>query len=901
MPENQVKIGNVPLNTGITRNTPYGGMEDVVNARYIDGALRPVQKGRRIYNNPGVDGFIIHPVSGVDHWIGYVNEIDSTPGYIEEFRQTDSNGVNLGLQVYTILTLQIGETLVDIKPFRNYIVLTTSLRMYRYLLFDGTYISMDITRPIQVSLEVVNEYYKITDPSTHDPSYTDNGYSCADEIKGFIYEILANESSEFSRLSGAISWVAAYKLNDGTYVMQTTPTIQQGNNYSNGVEAWSMIDGTPSADGGKQVDFWTTKWDIKLTPGYYADMVNEEKLISSICIFFSKPILKYDIEETVTDDNLGVPSGERWYFSKYDKISDDWNNMGSPELGWFLVAEIPFLTIIQSEETTFLATKYLQLENFYSNYATKEALPVDQYTHHSLNAKNIFIYNSRLWLNGVSKTLSSPLQFQPTFSGFYRLTDAYDEITGLGYTPLSLDAIIAFKLTADGQKKTVVSIPISINGFIDGNSNYYAQFPLISYPDDRAYEFSIYLNHSGVWKEYLTHELIKSLTHNFAYYFDINNQTSFEDEIYAGGYILWHITKNLDTIAVVNDPTLQLSNVDASQNNQVQLSALNNPFVFPSSLNYPVGNGSVNWFAVTQDALSEGQFGEFPVVCFCSDGIFALTIAGGEVVVSSVTPVATDIAIGSPTGTSQGIFFASKYGIMVLRGSKVSNISIPLRGKIGVIVSGEDAYFSLYSNHYRVCNLNTIITNLSELQNDMSDMIFAYDHEWERIYATKPGLGYSYVFDILTNTWYRISEDYNYFAIGTGKTYGVNDRGLINLSDLTDNSTIEVHWHTKPMTFNTNHLKKLEETLLKCQIRTNSLSYAAFILFASNDGEKWYRITGNDMKTGEINDIQLTFTHASYKYFVFAFWGRLLAVYDNFFDSIDCEVKERYGHRLRSH
>jgi hypothetical protein len=916
MPENQVKIGNIPLNTGIARNNPYGGMEDVMNCRYIDGALKPVQKGRRLGPAPDYDNFIVHPASGINHWIGYKAPVieTGTPGYIDEFKQTDSNGVTISTTVTTIITLVPSESIIDLKPFKNFIIFTTNLRMYKYLYYDSVYVPVDITRQIQVTLNTTDEKWCICDGpehegTLHDRSYTDNDYSCADELKGWIYEKLSDESADNAMIAGAISWVAAYKLTDGTYMMQTTPQIQQSYvipeyneigssdvdfgllyysqtaKMSPGVDSWLFHDVT-SAAGGKVVIFLANKWEATLSPAYYADMVNEEKIISSICIFFSKPTLKYDIEKTVDDTNDFDDTTNNFInFNSFNKITDDWDNIGSPELGWFLVAEIPFLTLIESEETTFSAEKYMDLDNFYSNYATREALPVDQYTHHSLDAENIFIYNSRLWLTEVTKTLAIP---QP-------LTMMMTEAT----LPLTvLRAKLVVRLNIDSQKKVVVSDEFDLNAIIDDSSMALIHFPIIAYPDDRANEFSIYVFHSGVWKEYCTYPLEKSSTHNFSYYLPLVDTSILSN-------ILWFRKYGLDDLSIVDDPILQLSNIDDSLRSQVQLSALNNPFVYPSSLNYTVGNGSVNWMAVALDEMGLGLFGQFPVVCFCSDGVFALTVGTGDIVVSATTPVALDIAIGSPTGTSLGIFFPSKNGIMVLEGRKVTDISIPLRGKIGVIVSGEDKYFALYSNHNQVCNLDTLITTLTEFKDDLTGMILAYDHEWKRIFATKPGLGYSYVFDILTNTWYRVSEDYTYFATGIGISYAVNDRGLIDLTDLTDNtqdsSTIEVHWHTKPMTFNTNHRKKLEETLLKCMLKTNTSNYASFCIFASNDGEKWYMITANDRKNREINDIQLTFTFASYKYFVFAFWGRLRAEYDNYFDSIDCEVKERYGHRLRSY
>jgi hypothetical protein len=905
MPNEQSKIANILLNTGITRNTPYGGMEDVVNACYTDGALRPVQKGRRLGAAPSYDAFIIHPVSDINHWIGY----NKTLRTIDEFRQTGTEyDPPLSVTITNIITLAAGETLIDFKTLKKYLIITTSAEMYKYLFIDGVYTLLNINNPIQLTLEAYDDLRVSCDGndhngSAHDEQYTDNGYSLSEELKGWVYEQLADQSNTYSRLSGAVSFIAVYKLFDGSYVMQTTPIIQQSTYETPtfgtlevpliGVESWNIWDFTDDR-GGKTVRFNANQWKVKIYPSYYANMIDESNIIESICVFFSKPILKYDIEKTLVDEPDGNwnplyhEQNKVMQFYLVNKISDDWENLASPEAGWFLVAEIPFRDILDCEDEIMDTESYMDLKGFYSNYATREALPVDQYTHHRLTAEKMFIYNSRLWLTGVTKYLGTPDPF------ITMMTESTVTLT-------VLPAKILYRLKVDNIIKTVISDEFSLNSIVDGTSRAFVRLPIISYYDDRAYEFSLYVFHDGVWKEFMTHSMTKSTTHNFSYYFLVGDDP---ESLQTAGYIFWYKVRILDNLTIVDDPSLQLNNIDDSLSSQIQLSSLSNPFVYPSSLNYPVGNGSVNWFAVTQDALSEGQFGQFPVIAFTSEGLYALTIGTGEVVVSSVTPVSPDIAVGVPVGTSQGIFFPSKEGIMILQGRKVTDISISLRGKIGVIASGDDKYFALYSNHNQVCNLDTVITTLNEFRIDLPEMILGYDHDWKRIFATKPGLGYSYVFDILTNKWYRVSEDSDYFVHTSSKTYMVNNRGLIDLSDLTDNdtnTTIEVHWHTKPMTFNTNHRKKLEETLLKCQVQTSQSNYASFAMFASNDGEKWYMITANDRKTREINDIQLTFAFASYKYFVFSFWGRLQSEYDNFFDSIDVEVKERYSHRLRSY
>lgn len=884
---------------GIARNNPFGNegqLEDLMNMRYKDGALRPVQLGNKYTDKPTeYSKIVIHTVNDRKNWIGYAPPLGDNVGYIAMF-----NPFNV-VENSNLLMMISGESLVDMKGFRNYLIITTTRRMYRYLFFEGDYITMDNISDIKVSLSAYDnediEWPVATETTAHNSAYTENNYSAAEELKGFIYKKLNEESEDNGALSGAISWIAAYKLSDGTYIKQTTPTIQQ--NYSqdhygdnNGVDSWHVrgYGTTGQSPDNYAVAFSSEKWKVLINPMNYANMGNEEKIITSICIFFSKPILKYDIEKTITDEFLSNTVVGNNPFSAANQITEDWGSIGSPELGWFLVAEIPFLQIMQAAgkgETSLDTVDYMNLDNFYQNYATREALPVDQYTHHSINAQSLFIYNSRLWLAGLSRTLCAP---QPLIR---MMTEANTDITLTEIT-----AKLAVRLNIDGEKRTVVSESFQMNSVLDGASICTIQFPIIAYPDDRAYEFSIYLLHDAVWKEFCTFNLIKSSTHNYSYYLPMRTGNV--------GYtpltmILWYKTMKLSTLPVVDDPAGQIYNIDSSQINQIQLSALNNPFSYPSAFNYQVGSGTVNYFAVTVDALSEGQFGQFPVICFTTEGIYALELGTGPIVVSSVTPVSPDVATSVPLSSSKGIFFTDGHRILSLQGRNVQDISLPLRGQLSSLITRDNPHFLNYSNNSQIVQLLLQIATKSTFADILSKVNLAYDHVNKRIVVSNPYVNDSYIFDLETNLWYRISETYEYFVTTTSKLYGVNSRGVIDISDLSDTSVpIQVHFHTKALNFNVNSRKKLEQSLMRCSLKLNTSRYASFCVFASNDGLTWQLITGNDRKTGYVNDIQLTYSHASFKFFIFSFWGELDGEFDNYIDGIDTEAKVRYSHRLRS-
>lgn len=68
-----------------------------------------------------------------------------------------------------------------------------------------------------------------------------------------------------------------------------------------------------------------------------------------------------------------------------------------------------------------------------------------------------------------------------------------------------------------------------------------------------------------------------------------------------------------------------------TQPNILRVSELENPFVFPSEQTYTISNGEITGIATITAALSEGQFGEFPLYVFTEEGIWALQNGNGIV------------------------------------------------------------------------------------------------------------------------------------------------------------------------------------------------------------------------------------------------------------------------------
>ena len=127
--------------------------------------------------------------------------------------------------------------------------------------------------------------------------------------------------------------------------------------------------------------------------------------------------------------------------------------------------------------------------------------------------------------------------------------------------------------------------------------------------------------------------------------------------------------------------TPSLDNMEISCN-KIKVSEVNNPFFFPSKNTYTPSSGEVLALCSNTAAISQGQFGQYPLYCFCSDGIYALMVGSGGIAYSSASPVSRDVCSSarSVAPIDNAVIFSTSSGIMSISGSEVSKLSSKLEG-----------------------------------------------------------------------------------------------------------------------------------------------------------------------------------------------------------------------------
>lgn len=118
--------------------------------------------------------------------------------------------------------------------------------------------------------------------------------------------------------------------------------------------------------------------------------------------------------------------------------------------------------------------------------------------------------------------------------------------------------------------------------------------------------------------------------------------------------------------------------------NYLYVSKADNPFVFPPKGRNMIGGGTIIGLNTATKPLSEGQVGDFPLIVFCSDGNYALSIikSGEDAGLYEIdTPVRPDVAVNRNIEASEeGILFVSNQGLMLMGRNEAALLSKKLDG-----------------------------------------------------------------------------------------------------------------------------------------------------------------------------------------------------------------------------
>lgn len=432
----------------------------------------------------------------------------------------------------------------------------------------------------------------------------------------------------------------------------------------------------------------------------------------------------------------------------------------------------------------------------FQNLTVQEQLGDDYYSRCKLVPDMMYAYNSRLNLAGVSRGVFEGF-------GFFMPLDGSDSTYDF-YVQLQLDTeTVWVKHTESTRQKQGI---------------------YFFYPDSRAKHVSIYKWYTG-WV--CDADLKESESLNGAYYFR-EYPSSSTGEI---------------TISGVSTPSPVKNYATEFLPNYILQSEPDNPFVFKAAGYFKVGTGKIVGMSSITQALSEGQFGQYPLLVFSESGIWSLSV-GSTGYYTSVHPMSREVPLlDNPciTQTDGAVFFASKKGLMVIVGSQVKCVSEQLSGKVSGI---NDGY------------------NISELDfpSYLSGSFIAYDYRDSLLWIFNNGTGfedYNWVYSIKNGTFSKFlgTRAFNNVVSFYPDSLLQRTDGLFslmqrdNIND--DNSTYTATLITRPMKLENalalksimevRHIMDMEGSVSLKIYASNNLKHAAntWVQLTSLRGTPW--------------------------------------------------------------
>lgn len=428
--------------------------------------------------------------------------------------------------------------------------------------------------------------------------------------------------------------------------------------------------------------------NYKILDAKRAELEEWKDIIKSVDVFITPPISNVDTSEKIVSfrsdrKNYGLGKGIIEHYYGLEGENSQYK-VGTVTAYFPSLSEDAYRNKLKNT-STFYKVCSLKISDL-TNYTTKK-LPVDKNavyqvslqeqmkddykTHNSLFAQGGYVYNHRLNLYGIKEKLFQGFNGYVMLPGLYILK--YDDSTDNQKYRYKIQKIVVSLNTTSGTKYVESSDKFfsrqDIDGFMIGNL---VKF----YPDSRADKMAIFCKDSS--------------DNDVIFVFPLEQCAELNGAMHMGDF-----TDNLEQYKVYSfdytvDDVVELSN-------KIYTSESDNAFYFPLNGINTIGIGTIQGIASTTRALSQGQFGQYPLMAFSTDGIWALEVSS-KGTYSSIHPISREVCSNpkSITQLDQSVLFATNRSISRIAESQVVSMSDVLDGPGFNIVSNLGKFFNFF-------------------------------------------------------------------------------------------------------------------------------------------------------------------------------------------------------------
>lgn len=737
-----------------------------------DGTMKPVLPPSLVLQlESGAAVKYIHETANFRHYI-----ILKTNGSLQWW---DGEETNTPASLRTFTT-----TIYQVTAVGNTLIVLASDGMH-YFLWKGTsegylYLGTEIPEcPLSFGLQgemVRTDEFEISFDSISEGSiwneFTDaNKTKVTSQVLAKVNKFIADNSTNKGKFIYPFLLRYAYRLYDGSLTKHSAPILMIASSDLAPQVFWTHITGKGSYTNAKlQVVGMLHKVDFAAVNQYsLTNIQNWKDIVRSVDIFISKPIYTYDQNGECTGfknvDNSDcycvckhtnqaastTTYPLRYQFNKFSKLYAFTYNPSTftyPSGRLMLprrsvddvksdiknCSQFYFLESIKIEQLSMERKLITVEEDYLQSLVTREVMTDDYDSHDKIIPQYSFPYNSRLNVANLKKVLFGGHNAYSLFNH----SDGY-VANWSDATPTMMDIQVYVRvyvfIKQDGKD-------IVVRGEY-GSFGYNMPLLFFYYPNANAYKAIIERN-NNYFSDYYEIPLEKHDFLNGAFYFGGWEDVSTE-------------ATNIPSVSSDAERTIEVTN-------KIYTSEVNNPFYFPVLGINTVGTGNILGICAAAKALSEGQFGQFPLYAFTSEGVWALEVSATGTY-SAKQPITRDVVINpdSITQIDSAVLFATDRGIMHISGSTVQCISDRLNTEELFSIADLpkcDKLINIFNGKADESEQVTLADiTLLPFNEFLQGCRMVYDYTNQHLIVYNPAVRYAYVYSLKSQTWGMMRSD----------------------------------------------------------------------------------------------------------------------------------------------
>lgn len=849
-----------------------------------NGTVQPVFPPKVVLSlADGEDVVYIHKTTNFTHYIVYT----ASSGAIKAINAKDTTKTYALPAIQKVLQVTaVGNTLVVLaEDGMHYILWKGETEGYLNL---GTHLpELPISFGLQGEMVRTDEFNisfdAISEGNIWDEFSDSNKSRITSQVLAKVNKFIADKSVNAGKFIYPFLVRYAYRLFDGSLTMHSAPVLMICSSDLAPQVAWSHIKGHGKyTDAKLRVICAVNSLDYAvILPARIEQLKLWKDIVRSVDIFISKPIYTYDqngqctkfskvsdndcfcvckhTNQTADTTKYPIRYQKRSFSSMY-AFTFDPVNFTYPDgrliipkrsvedvkadirsCSQFFLLESIKIDELKSERTLIPVEKdYLQ------SLVNREQMTDDYDSHDTIIPKYAFAYNQRINIANIRKSLYNGYNL----GAMTCYTDGYvahDSGAGPTFMDDKRSFGVFFFIKQDGR-----DIVVQGGSFQMG---YDTPFLFLYYPNVNAYK--------AVLVEWNYFSNVYEVT--------MEAHTALNGAFYFSGWD--NPTKNGSVPAASSADDMM---IDVP--NKIYTSAVNDPYFFPLAGVNTVGTGTIVGISSAARALSQGQFGQFPLYCFSSDGIWALEVSS-DGFYKARQPISRDVCTNpdSITQMDSSVVFVTDRGIMHISGSSTECLSDILDTETPFDISSLphaadiiNVFNECLADNEKQGNLQLPADfTLKPFRTFLAGCRIAYDYTHQHIIVFNQDYNYAYVYSMRSQAWgmmvmlHKMSHTVNSYPDAMAMDA---DHRLVNFSEYA--TTAEAFLLiTRPLKLEAPDIQKTVDTIIQRGVFPNGS--VAQVLYGSRDMYHWQLVWSS------ADHYLRGFAGSPYKYYRIAVIGRL--------------------------